>query len=115
MSHFKSAPNSISAGALPQTPLGQLTAPLGPLAGFMDRGHFAAARGRIGKGGEGSGGGKEQGEEGSDQNGREEGSGKGTAGMEVTGEDMGWDWEEKEKRKGISRATAPNFNSRRRH
>jgi len=38
MSHFKAknAPNSISAGALPQTPLGELTALPRPLAGFKE-------------------------------------------------------------------------------
>jgi len=56
MSDFKAKMHQISAGALPQTQLGELTALPKPLAGF--KGHTSKGReGRYGKGGEGDGGG----------------------------------------------------------
>ena len=53
MSDFKAKMhhNSISAGALPQTPLGELTALPRPLAGFKG----PTSKGREGRGGEGRG------------------------------------------------------------
>ena len=75
MSHFKAenAPNSISAGARPQTPLGELTAlPPGPLAGFKGG---LLLREREGRKGEKRGG--ERGREGKREGKGKEGKGKG--------------------------------------
>jgi len=53
--HPENAPKSLAAGALPQTPLGKLTAlPQTPLAGL--RGPTSKGRGEEGRGGERRGG-----------------------------------------------------------
>jgi len=50
ISKLKYAPNSISAGAPPQTPLGAYSAPSDPLAGFKG----STSKGRGGEGTEGT-------------------------------------------------------------
>jgi len=75
------------AGAPPQTPLEELTAPPDPLAGFKGAAsRQGGAKGRMGRGQRDGEGGRREGRE---REGMEEGRGKVTEGMGGTGQDTG--------------------------